>query len=289
MKKKNTFSGFSLLWSVFRSRNFNRINRSMIGFSLEDQLPSISRDDAMIYAKATRDQNAHNENYIPPLYVSKLSFPLVAELLTHKDLHVNLAKLVHGEAEIRWIRKPALDSPLKVQAAVKDVLETPVGELLLLTGRIHDAQGLAVEMTSGLLVRGKKITSSVQSREKFGEEIFRVNIPTFEGQQKEYADASGDHNFIHTSELLARIFGLKRTILHGLCTLAMSGNALVNQCIQGNSDKMVLLKARFSYPAYPGQTLSLVGYKSTVEHEILFEVISPRGKRVIRNGVFRHT
>lgn len=243
----------------------------------------------MIYAKATRDQNVHNGNYLPPLYVSTLSFSLVAELLTHKDLHVNLAKLVHGEAEIRWIKKLAVDSPLEVHATVKDVLETPAGELLLLTGGIHDSQGLAVEMTSGLLVKGKRTASSVQSSEKFGEEIFRVKIQTFEGQQNEYADASGDYNFIHTSEFLARVFGLKRTILHGLCTLAMSGNALVNQCVQGDADKMIFLKARFSYPVYPGQTLTLVGYKSTAEHEIFFEVLNPEGKRVIRNGIFRHT
>jgi hypothetical protein len=69
----------------------------------------------------------------------------------------------------------------------------------------------------------------------------------------------------------------------------MSGNALVQKCVQGDPDKMIFLKGRFSYPVYPGQALTLVGYRSSDKNEILFEVINPEGKKVIKNGIFRHT
>lgn len=40
------------------------------------------------------------------------------------------------------------------------------------------------------------------------------------GTVRAYADVSGDHNPIHTSPMLARVFGFRGAISHGMFTLA---------------------------------------------------------------------
>lgn len=65
----------------------------------------------------------------------------------------------------------------------------------------------------------------------------------------------GDYNPLHADPQHARAVGFPRPNLHGLCTMAIAGCAIL-KCLGGwNPDRLRALEARFSKPVYPGDTL----------------------------------
>ena len=54
---------------------------------------------------------------------------------------------------------------------------------------------------------------------------------------------------------MARAAGFERPILHGLCTFAVAGHALLRTLCDYDPARLTELQARFSAPVYPGETL----------------------------------
>ena len=65
----------------------------------------------------------------------------------------------------------------------------------------------------------------------------------------------GDYNPIHADPALARDAGFDRPILHGLCTFGIAGYALVRAVCESVPERLTGMSARFSAPAYPGETI----------------------------------
>ncbi|HEY8466025.1 MAG TPA: MaoC/PaaZ C-terminal domain-containing protein, partial [Solirubrobacterales bacterium] len=63
------------------------------------------------------------------------------------------------------------------------------------------------------------------SRFEVGQELPELRVTPDAGLTKRYAEASGDHNPIHTDEEFARKVGLPGCILHGLWTMAQVARA----------------------------------------------------------------
>lgn len=66
---------------------------------------------------------------------------------------------------------------------------------------------------------------------------------------------SGDYNPLHVDPVVARSAGFERPILHGLCTFGMSGVALLAACCGYDASRLRAMRARFTTPVYPGETL----------------------------------
>lgn len=66
---------------------------------------------------------------------------------------------------------------------------------------------------------------------------------------------SGDPNPLHASPEVARQSGFDAPILHGLCTLGVSGYAILKTCCDGDPNGLASLALRFSAPVYPGETI----------------------------------
>jgi acyl dehydratase len=68
-----------------------------------------------------------------------------------------------------------------------------------------------------------------------------------------YADASGDHNPIHTDEQVARAVGLPGVIAHGMYTLALAARYVDEQL--GEPGRIAELGAKFTRPVVvpPGE------------------------------------
>ena len=77
-----------------------------------------------------------------------------------------------------------------------------------------------------------------------------------EDQTVRYADASGDHFAIHLDDEFARSIGLPGRIVHGLCTLAFTGRAVLEAAGVDDPRAIRRLAARFSAPLFPGDTLT---------------------------------
>ena len=57
--------------------------------------------------------------------------------------------------------------------------------------------------------------------------IAEIAYPVADDQTARYAEASGDHFAIHLDDEFARSVGLPGRIVHGLCTMALAGRAVL--------------------------------------------------------------
>jgi acyl dehydratase len=101
-----------------------------------------------------------------------------------------------------------------------------------------------------------------------------------------YAAASGDDNRIHVDDEFARGVGLPGIILHGLCTMAMCGRAVIEGVAGGDPTRLARLAVRFSKPVLPASDLITTIYPIAGDGgdpAYAFEATS-RDERVIRDG-----
>lgn len=277
------------------SARYGRMNRHMIGHTLELTSEEISHQMVTAYAAATNDDNPRYQRKnaaTPPLLISRLVLPLIKQLIVLPDLKMNVLRMVHAEQELRWHVPIRIGDRIRVILRIGEIVDTSAGELLELRGQAFCDDQLLGDAVASMLVRGKKRASRESSPSEpqqpsepvQRQETFRIPMVTSKDQAMRYAEASGDDNFIHTNELLARLGGLPGTILQGMCVLAMSCAAITNEQLEGDIGRLAGLRARFSRPALPGQTLTVVGYDQGKANCIGFEVQGPAGERVIKQG-----
>ena len=90
---------------------------------------------------------------------------------------------------------------------------------------------------------------------------------------------SGDRNPLHVDPAVAAQAGFDRPILHGLCTFAMAGHALVSSCLGNRPERLGSLRARFSAPVFPGETLRTQIWLE--DEELRFRCVSVEREAVV--------
>ncbi|MGH8527951.1 MAG: MaoC/PaaZ C-terminal domain-containing protein, partial [Gammaproteobacteria bacterium] len=118
--------------------------------------------------------------------------------------------------------------------------------------------------------------------------VARVAICVAADQTHRYADASGDRSPIHLDADFARTVGLPGIIVHGMCTMAMTGRAVVEHVCAGNPAGLKRLAVRFSHPVLPGQEITTHIWAAGGRDGravYAFETLNPAKKAVIRDGL----
>jgi acyl dehydratase len=103
-----------------------------------------------------------------------------------------------------------------------------------------------------------------------------------------YRDASGDQMPIHVDEDFAKNVGLPGIIAHGLCTMAMTSQAVVQQVCGGDPSRLRRLAVRFASNVFPGNDVEVQLYDAGGAGEggrraYAFEATS-KGDVVVKNG-----
>ena len=112
---------------------------------------------------------------------------------------------------------------------------------------------------------------------------YEVQFRVDDDQSYRYAKASLDDNPIHVDPDTAKAAGLPNVILHGLCTMAMSGKSVVDTLADGDPRRLKRLGVRFASPVFNSSQLTTQGWQT--ESGSNFVVRDERGKVVIANGV----
>jgi acyl dehydratase len=106
-------------------------------------------------------------------------------------------------------------------------------------------------------------------------------------QTYRYAEASGDHNRIHTDPEFARSVGLPGIIVHGMCTMGFASRAVIAHACGGDSTRLRRLAVRFARPVMPGQAITTQIWPAGSQDAPrvwAFETLNPDGKAVLLDG-----
>jgi acyl dehydratase len=174
------------------------------------------------------------------------------------------ARVVHYEQDFLVGRPLVPGETVVTQATPVALLARPNGTSLVIHVVTSDDQGeLVNEQYVTEFFRGVEAPESVGERapdhalDVDGRPpLAEVSYPVADDQTVRYARASGDHFAIHLDDEFARSVGLPGRIVHGLCTMAFTGRAVLEAAGVDDPHAIRRLAARFSAPLFPGDTLT---------------------------------
>jgi acyl dehydratase len=125
-----------------------------------------------------------------------------------------------------------------------------------------------------------KLTAAVKATAPVAEVAYRFD----DDQTFRYAEASGDPVRIHLDDAAARAVGLPGIIIHGLCTMAFCGRAVLESVAGGDPARLARLAVKFSRPVLPGQEIRVRIYDSG-KATYGFEALNADGQAVVKDGL----
>lgn len=241
------------------------------------------------YARATNDEHVAYygpDAVAPPMFHVRLMRGLIHGVATDPELGLDYLRLVHGEHDATFHRPLRHWDLVQLRARLETVEQKASG--LVVGARLYGfVDGLlSVEARTVFFIRGPG--SGGAKKEARPEPTppppsFSRNTRVAPDQSFRYAKASLDDNPIHVDPATARAAGLPDVILHGLCTMAMAGKAVVDSLCAGDPRFLTRLAVRFARPVRNGSTLTTIGWRSRRGAD--FVVQDQDGNVVISNGV----
>lgn len=180
-------------------------------------------------------------NELPLTYPYVLSFPLVMKVMTSKDFPLTAVGLVHLNNTIEQTRPLTVDDVLDIAVNAENLRPHTKGVLIDFITKVSVDGEVVWAQTSAFLAKGAKLSSSSPYKDveptdaRLLDKADKPEVsPTASYRVtpediKVYADASGDKNPIHVSNLGAKAFGFPATIAHGMWSAAAMLRGLEGQ------------------------------------------------------------
>lgn len=195
---------------------------------------------------------------------------------------------VHGEHVITSPRPLRPGDILQTRARLVGVKPTSKGSVVAIEAESRSTQGeLLVHQVSTAFVIGVIANAGVGELPT-NPAAFRssrtqvVEMPTDLGLPARYASASGDDSPIHLDDDAAKAIGLPGVILHGMCSLALAGRAVVSAVGGGDPTQLRRLGCRFTGVAFPGDPI--VVEVSGSGQVARFSAADADGRQVLSSG-----
>ena len=259
-------------------------------------------DDMLAFAEATNDANPRyrgDARVAPPLYPVRLFHPLMFKCVGDPDLDLDMLRLVHGEQDMTWHRPIRPGDIVNLRGILESVAQKSKG--CVVAWRMLGLVGgdTVVEARMAVFVRGQQLPGveagavfgtvpPIGDGDPSGDPLCSQAATIDMDQPSRYAEASLDDNPIHLDESVAQAAGHPSVILHGLCTMATTGRAIVDELLDGETSRLHRLSVRFSKPVLPGWTLTtkVHGAASTDDGLQAYRVVTTNqdGVEVIANG-----
>jgi acyl dehydratase len=288
------------------------LNRDFIGREYGPEIHLVDKYKVMAYASAIGAQNLkyinnneHND-IAPPSFPVTYELPLIYKLLSDPELHggeeqakKNMLMLVHGDQYMQFYEPIKPGDKITCRARITDIEDKGTGEIIKINMLSTYGNGTKmVESDWGLFIRGAGSGQRQVNKKPRPEEIHQTGQAAFTKVIKvpidityRYSKASNDYNPIHLDNEVAKKAGLDGIIVHGLCTMAMTSEGIIEAYLDSEPSKLLSLGVRFSAPVYPGDELVVEGWENGSEDSIDmigFDVTRKSdGKKVIKDGKAR--
>ncbi len=261
----------------------------------------VDPEQVRAYVAATNDDNpAYSSGRLaPPVFSVIPSWdPMIAGL--HDVMPAEqMPMLLHALQDMRFHQPLVPGTTLTTVAGLFGVQAARAGTWVTIrsTSDDVDSGALVMEQYGTMFIRRwKAAASSGADRPDHtfpgagrGEPVAEVTAVIDADQTLRYAEASGDRNTIHVDDEFARSVGLPGIILHGMCTMAICAQAVIEGVAGSDPALLRRLAVRFSKPVLPGSDLVTTIYSLDEGAEtpgaasFAFEATS-KGERVIRDG-----
>ena len=269
-----------------------------LGTKYPEKTSTIEPERAKAYAAATNDDNPAYEagKFAPPVFGVVPTWDALTAVAADVIPAEALMMIVHGEQDMHF------HQPLVPGQALKTVAE-PYSVRVGGSGTRLTVRVTSTDEASGDTVLEQYITTFIRGmadgesagpdkpdhafpadaparQNKVGEHTTHVD----DDQTYRYRDASGDMMPIHVDDDFAKSVGLPGIIAHGLCTMAMTSQAVIKTVADGDPSRLKRLAVRFSKNVFPGDDVTTTLYEVS-PGRYAFETHSSRGDLVISNGL----
>jgi len=210
----------------------------------------------------------------------------------HPDTGITRSHVVHGEQGFRILKPLPVEGDVLGKTRVTGVVDKgkDKGALVMTDCTVRDKTSceMICTLTSTAFCRadggfgGPDGPVSAPHRIPNAPAQHVCDLPTLPQAALIYR-LSGDYNPLHADPAYASRAGFKMPILHGRCTFSIAGHAILKTLCGYDPARFVSMRARFSAPVYPGETIrtqmwcdgNVVSFRSTVV---------ARGVTVLDNG-----
>ncbi len=257
----------------------------------------VDPERARAYAVATNDTNPvySTGGLIPPLFAVVPTWDTTMAAVHNVVPAEAMGMLVHLSQDMRFFRPLTAGQQLQTEAEIRGIRSRRSGASLLVVVTSTDEEGrLVLRQYATMFIRGlgrgesggdEPPTHSLANASR-GVALAEATAHFDHDQTFRYADASGDTNRIHVDEVFAKEMGLPGIIVHGMCTMAFCGSAVLSEMAGGDPGLLRRLAVRFSRPVLPDSDLVTVIFaagESSDRRCFAFEARS-RGEVVIKDG-----
>jgi acyl dehydratase len=256
------------------------------------------------YAAATNEAD-------PQRWAAGVAPPLLGVVATVPHVHIVLQqnvpeqaraenRSVHGEHDVRYLEPVVPGRTLLVRGRLYGVHPRSTGTALVTlvemtdpdTGRVvHEEyfvnflRGVMTDEAIGQEPSGHRLPDIASLGEPTAATTYEIDPD----QTFRYAEASQDRSIYHLDDAAARAAGFAGIIVHGLCTMAFAGRAVVSSACAGDASRLRRLAVRFSRPMYPGHAMTTALWSPTASGETAgpfrFRVNDDQHATVITDGL----
>jgi 3-hydroxyacyl-CoA dehydrogenase/3a,7a,12a-trihydroxy-5b-cholest-24-enoyl-CoA hydratase len=240
-----------------------------------------SHNDAILYAislgvtvEETDNLRFLYENNEPfsviPTFGTIISQKAMREVLVGRipGLKVDLVRLLHGEQYTELMKPLPAEGVLESRLQITDVLDKGSGAVLVLDVTTSHQDEVVMKNQFVIFLVGSGNFGGSRNSAALVPMIdppkrspdTTVKVKTQNNQAALYR-LTGDINPLHIDPGFASVAGFDKPILHGLCSYGITCWQVIKQFAANDVTKFKAIKARFSKPVTPGQTLNIDMWK----------------------------
>lgn len=248
-------------------------SEDLIRYHVVEAEQALTPDDCILYALSVGVGNDPTDaKQLPFVYeIGITALPMMANVLAHPGFWVrepgagiDWRRVVHGEQSLTIHRRLPVQATLIGRTRIRSIADkgSEKGAFVYSEREVFDkASGqLVCTLAQTNICRGDGGSGSVGTPPAVSMAV-PARVPDFvcdlpiPGNAALLYRLNGDRNPLHADPEAARSAGFPRPILHGLCTFAIAGHAILRECCDYDDSKVKHMRVRFTAPAFPGETL----------------------------------
>ncbi len=244
-----------------------------LGTTYDPRTETIDADRTKAYAVATNDDNPAytSGKYAPPVFGVVPSWEAMGLAVGDSVPPEALMMIVHGEQDMHFHQPLTPGQTLTTTATAHSIRVGGSGTRFTIRVDAVDADGAPVlEEYVTMFIRGMSDGESggpdkpdhTFPQAARANKVAEFSVHVDDDQTYRYKEASGDMMPIHVDDAFAKSVGLPGIIAHGLCSMAMTSQAVVKTVADGDPSRLKRLAVRFSKNVFPGNDVVTTIYEA---------------------------